>query len=112
MRRMLELGVTVIGACCGSGPSIIAGERRLLDADGRAAPARGGRDGPRPRGARGVLGAGALVEVGYAQVAVVGERINPTGKRRLKEALRSGDARLRAGRGHSAGAGQARRSLT
>ena len=26
-----------------------------------------------------------------AQVAVIGERINPTGKRRLKEALRSGD---------------------
>ena len=29
--------------------------------------------------------------MGHAQVAVVGERINPTGKRRLKEALRSGD---------------------
>ncbi len=90
MRRMLELGVTVIGACCGSGPSIIAGERRLLDAVGAPRPRVAGVTAPDP-GALVVCSAQELVEVGHAQVAVIGERINPTGKRRLKEALRSGD---------------------
>ena len=90
MRRMLELGVTVIGACCGSGPSIIAGERQLLDAMDAPRPRVAGVTAPDP-GALVVCSAQELVEVGHAQVAVVGERINPTGKRRLKEALRSGD---------------------
>ena len=48
MRRMLELGVTVIGACCGSGPSIIAGERRLLDAVGAPRPRVAGVTAPTP----------------------------------------------------------------
>ncbi len=84
--QMLDAGVSVIGGCCGTNPAIIAGERALIDA-------RGGK--PAPRGARfeglAVCSAQELVTLEGREVAVIGERINPTGKKRLKEALRSGN---------------------
>ena len=86
VEQMLAAGVSVIGGCCGTNPAIIAGERALLDA-------RGGV--PAPRGPRfegmAVCSAQELVTLAGREVAVVGERINPTGKKRLKEALRTGN---------------------
>ena len=86
VERMLELGVSVIGGCCGTNPAIIAGERALLDVR---------RSVPAPRGPRfegmAVCSAQELVTLAGREVAVVGERINPTGKKRLKEALRTGN---------------------
>ena len=83
--KMLDRGVTVIGGCCGTNPAFIAGERALIDA----------RTSPAPRPARSealcLCSAQELVTVEGRQVAVIGERINPTGKKRLKEALRTGN---------------------
>ncbi len=76
-------GVTVFGGCCGTSPDFIAGLRRMLDA---TAPA------PRTPIRRTVFtGTGKTVELCGHDVAVIGERINPTGKKRLKEALRNRD---------------------
>ncbi len=80
---MLEAGVTVIGGCCGTTPDYIAGERALLQ---RLEPA-----------ARHtcddfvVASAQQVFSLAPGEVGVIGERINPTGKKRLKEALRSGN---------------------
>ena len=80
---MLEAGVTVVGGCCGTTPAHIAAERALLD--GRV-PVR--RELP-DRFA--VCGPQRVTSLAPGAVGVIGERINPTGKRKMKEALRSGN---------------------
>ena len=80
---MLDAGVTIVGGCCGTTPAYIAGERALL----------AGRH-PVPRAVCddfAVCGPQQLVSLAPGQVGVIGERINPTGKRRMKEALRTGN---------------------
>ncbi|MBM6675589.1 homocysteine S-methyltransferase family protein [Olsenella uli] len=80
---MLEAGVTVLGGCCGTTPAHIAAERALLA--GRA-PA------PRELPDRfAVCGPQRVTSLAPGEVGVIGERINPTGKRKMKEALRSGN---------------------
>ena len=81
--RMLDAGVTVIGGCCGTTPAFIAGERALLE--GRRVARR------RPRDDFAVTSAQQLTAIPAGHVGVIGERINPTGKRLLREALRSGN---------------------
>lgn len=83
VRDMLDAGVTVIGGCCGTTPNYIAGERDLLA--GRTPAAR---DVCRDFA---VASSQRLVSLPAGHVGVIGERINPTGKRRMKEALRSGN---------------------
>lgn len=80
---MLDAGVTIVGGCCGTSPDHIRGERALVS-ERRPAP-RAVSDSFR------VCGPQRLVSLEAGQVGVIGERINPTGKRRMKEALRSGD---------------------
>lgn len=87
MRGILAAGAHVIGGCCGTTPEHIAALRRLLDEDGET---RGGQAGYRPSFV--VTSAQSLVELapGSDDIAVIGERINPTGKPRLKKALVDG----------------------
>ncbi|WP_130812886.1 homocysteine S-methyltransferase family protein [Olsenella sp. Marseille-P4559] len=80
---MLDAGITVIGGCCGTTPEHIARERELLS--GRAPVGRHVRD------SFAVSSSQDVCSLDYGQVGVIGERINPTGKRLMKEALRSGD---------------------
>lgn len=80
---MVESGVRIVGGCCGTNPAYIA---KLADIVREKRPVR--------------LFAEPICSVTSAQeavvlegrhVATIGERINPTGKKRLKEALRTGD---------------------
>ena len=80
---MLDAGVTITGGCCGTTPAHIAAERALLD--GRV-PVR--RELP-DRFA--VCGPQRVTSLAPGEVGVIGERINPTGKRKMNEALRSGN---------------------
>ena len=86
-QALLDAGATVLGGCCGTTP----GHMRLLRAalDARPSP------GPRGRAARPFAVCSArrslVLDPRGHDVAVIGERINPTGKPRLKEALRTGD---------------------
>ena len=76
-----KAGVTIFGGCCGTTPDFI-----------RAAAEALAVTGPTPRKApdrRGVCSAGRVAEFGG--VRVIGERINPTGKRRFQQALRDND---------------------
>ncbi|MDO5118451.1 MAG: homocysteine S-methyltransferase family protein [Coriobacteriales bacterium] len=83
VERMLDAGVTVVGGCCGTSPAFIERERDLLV-------------GRKPAGRElrrhfTVTSAQQLTALAMGQVGVIGERINPTGKKRMKEALRSGN---------------------
>ena len=80
---MLESGVSILGGCCGTTPEHIAAERALLS--GRAPVRRTLPD----RFA--VCGPQRVASLAPGEVGVIGERINPTGKKKMKEALRSGN---------------------
>ena len=82
---MIEDGVTVVGGCCGTTPAFMAELKKLID-----------HHVPQPRHREpslSVTSAQAIVDLpcnGH-KIAVIGERINPTGKKRLQQALRDGD---------------------
>ena len=93
MGRMLDAGVTIAGGCCGTTPEHIAALRREMEKRVAARP-----DTPRhtvfTSGQRlvclhsfdGLHNTSSL----HNSIAVIGERINPTGKKKVKEALRTG----------------------
>ena len=84
---LLDAGATVVGGCCGTSPDYIARIRALVSARTPMPPQ--GRDVH----AFAVCSAQKtlVMQAGKPYANIIGERINPTGKKRLKEALRSGD---------------------
>ena len=93
--EMVEDGVGIVGGCCGTTPDYI---RLLADIVRDRAPAP-----RRVERALTVTSAQALVELpaSRGRIAVIGERINPTGKKRLQAALRDGDIDYVVGQGIS-----------
>jgi 5-methyltetrahydrofolate--homocysteine methyltransferase len=83
MRKYLDLGVTMIGSCCGTDPSYTEALRRMVGganvADVDAQPRKTAR----------VCTATEFTD--FDRFVVIGERLNPTGKKRLKEAIVNGD---------------------
>jgi 5-methyltetrahydrofolate--homocysteine methyltransferase len=78
---LLEMGVSLIGGCCGTDERFIRELKRIMD--GRSVM-------PRPR----VIPEAVCTErqtVVLDGLKLVGERINPTGKKPFKEALKAGD---------------------
>ena len=80
--KMLDRGVTIIGGCCGTTPDYIRLLRR--EADARTPVKRTVFTGSA------VTSASKCVLLD-GRTSVIGERINPTGKKMLKQALREGD---------------------
>lgn len=83
--RMVEAGVAIVGGCCGTNPDYIRLLAQLVD--GREPSPRALRDACTVASAQNLV----ALDRDRDDVAVIGERINPTGKKRLKEALRAGD---------------------
>ncbi len=81
MAECAEIGVSFIGGCCGTTPDYI---RALREAFNNKKPAKR-RFTPATR----VCSISKMVEVN--EVRVIGERINPTGKKRFQQALKEGD---------------------
>ncbi|MDR1961571.1 MAG: homocysteine S-methyltransferase family protein [Gracilibacteraceae bacterium] len=79
--RLAELGARVFGGCCGTTPDTV----RALHAALRALPFAPRAAAPPPA----VCSASKVVPLD--RVRVIGERINPTGKKRFKEALLNRD---------------------
>ena len=77
----LEAGVTLFGGCCGTSPEYI---RRLREA------LEGRRPAPR-RYEGGSFVCSPTVPCRLEGVRVIGERVNPTGKKRFQQALLEGD---------------------
>lgn len=82
MERMAEAGVTILGGCCGTTPAYIAATVR------RTSPLA--FIPPQPKAITAVSSYTHAVRIGE-QPVLIGERINPTGKPKLKEALRTGN---------------------
>lgn len=82
MQKLVELGACVIGGCCGTTPEHI---RAMTSACGgmKVSP-------PVKKNATIVSSYGKAVEIGDKPV-IIGERINPTGKKKLKQALKDHD---------------------
>lgn len=82
MEDFLELGIELIGGCCGTTPEYIEGLAEI------AAKFGGTEDSAKPSEEKKTLqvcSGNTVVTVDH--VTVIGERINPTGKKRLKQAL-------------------------
>lgn len=79
--KLADLGVKIFGGCCGTTPAHIAAVKKALE---------GKKYSPRKvTRTSGVCSAVNYVEI--SQPRVIGERINPTGKKRFKEALIAND---------------------
>lgn len=73
-----ELGVTMIGGCCGSTPAFIQACNKDKEIQKISMKSK-----------HGICSSSQMVE--FNQVRVVGERINPTGKKRFQQALKDHD---------------------
>ena len=99
MERYIECGINIVGGCCGTTPEYINGIASFCAGRSAGAAAGGGRgaanaehdmkdDGRRGKRLR-ICSSTDVVTVD--RVRVIGERINPTGKKRLKQAIIDGD---------------------
>lgn len=82
MEDFLKLGIELIGGCCGTTPEYIEGLAEIVAKFG------GTEDSAKPSEEKKTLqvcSGNTVVTVDH--VTVIGERINPTGKKRLKQAL-------------------------
>ncbi|MBQ4417690.1 MAG: homocysteine S-methyltransferase family protein, partial [Butyrivibrio sp.] len=89
MRGILAAGASLAGGCCGTTPAHIAALRRETDAFLRAGGKTDTEKGRR-RNTTLVTGFADAVAIGDDPV-IIGERINPTGKKRFQQALKESD---------------------
>ena len=80
---LVAAGARIVGGCCGTTPAHIAAVTARLAATSAALPQKERRC---------VISSGThALEIPLDDTIVIGERINPTGKKRLKAALAEGD---------------------
>ncbi|MBR5302165.1 MAG: homocysteine S-methyltransferase family protein [Clostridia bacterium] len=79
--QLTEIGAAYMGGCCGTSPAFIAALKSQLE--GKTAKWEENR-------LYGICSASQVCAFGQG-VRVIGERINPTGKKRFQQALRDGD---------------------
>ncbi len=85
-----KAGVSILGGCCGTTPAHIAAMVQAV-----AECSRASRCAPSREHATCVCSGSTTVRIGgSAGAVIVGERINPTGKKKCKEALLSGDTQF------------------
>ncbi len=79
---LAQAGARVLGGCCGTGPEHIKALRRAIDGMTPLPVSECDK----------TLAASASVTVDFAaRPVMIGERLNPTGKKTLREAIRNGD---------------------
>ncbi len=81
MARFYEKGAVILGGCCGTSPEYIAELKKQLDKT---------EIKENPKAVKGVI-SGVTTAVTLNEPRVIGERINPTGKKKFKEALERND---------------------
>lgn len=80
IQKFADMGVAVVGGCCGTTPEFIERISRLS-----------GKEARRPAVKKGTVVCSSTQTVEIDGVKICGERLNPTGKKKLKEALIAGD---------------------
>jgi 5-methyltetrahydrofolate--homocysteine methyltransferase len=84
--RFVKLGVRIIGGCCGTTPNHIRAMRKALDGIQTGFEAGQSKSGPLLLSSR----TGWAATGGQFPTALIGERINPTGKKLYTQELREG----------------------
>ena len=82
--RFAEMGVQILGGCCGTTPEHIALMKSAVQKSTAHAVTRKVPDGT-------VICSPSKVVTFGKRFVVIGERLNPTGKKKLQQALRAGD---------------------
>ena len=77
----VDAGVTIVGGCCGTSPDYIRALSKALE---------GGTPAPRVYRSTGFV-CSAMTPCRPERVRVIGERVNPTGKKRFQQALLEND---------------------
>ncbi|GAB1475913.1 homocysteine S-methyltransferase family protein [Bacillota bacterium] len=91
MEQMIRAGVSIVGGCCGTSPEYIkAVSERIKSIDDELVIQRA-KELRRKAGRYAALCSATKTVILDDRVHVIGERINPTGKKLLKEALVAGD---------------------
>ena len=86
MEEIVKCGASIVGGCCGTTPDYISAiTAKLKESDVFYT-----RELPKKKDRTIVSAYGKAVEIGDMPV-IIGERINPTGKKRFKQALREND---------------------
>ena len=88
---LVEAGASVVGGCCGTTPAHIAAIRDRLVSTGRSEPRIRVPGADLPAGRTVITSGSRAVEIPFDDTLIIGERINPTGKKKLKAALTEGD---------------------
>ena len=87
--KLVAAGASIVGGCCGTTPEHI---EKCLGSEDRGEPKHPNTQTPsHPHTLTLVSSGTTVVELNPHAGLVIGERINPTGKKLLKEAYRSGD---------------------
>ncbi len=81
MAKFYEKGAVILGGCCGTSPEYIRELKKELEKT---------EINEKPEVVKGVI-SGATTAVVFNEPRVIGERINPTGKKKFKEALERND---------------------
>ena len=81
---LVEAGASVVGGCCGTTPAHIAALRKTISPNPQ-------RSTLNPQPSTLISSGSRAVEIPFNDSIIVGERINPTGKKKLKIALTEGD---------------------
>lgn len=81
MHRLFALGVNIVGGCCGTDPSYISALRKAVENE---------QTGKKRKTIPPYL-CSATVTVPMDRARVIGERINPTGKKRFIQAIKEND---------------------
>ena len=80
---LVEAGASIVGGCCGTTPAHIAAVHEKV---GCTVPIV-----PHPQPLTVVTSGSRAVEISLSDTIIIGERINPTGKKKLKAALTEGN---------------------
>ena len=88
MKKIAELGTAILGGCCGTTPEHISALKKLITEENGSSLYKE----IVPKNKTIVASYTHTVQIGGDAVPVlIGERINPTGKKKFKEALRNND---------------------
>lgn len=92
VKKFLRLGVKIVGGCCGTTPEFTKIQRAVVDEymQSKEYKNQDGDDLIKPIEYTGISSSTKTVIIGE-RVRIIGERINPTGKKALKEALKNDD---------------------
>ena len=87
--KFAQMGARLLGGCCGTTPAHIKALRQKLNSLPPPSPL------PKPRNAIALTSRSSLVYIGPDEpLKIIGERINPTGKKQLTAELQAGDFTL------------------